>query len=471
MSEVVLIPMTIDGKSVPTHSTFDVLNPATEEVWAKAPECTPEQLDEAFTSAARAQVAWAADDATRCAAMHSMADALAEDESEIARLLTLETGKSLADGRMEVQTAIAWLRYYASLEVPDVETIQDGAVFAVYQPLGVVAAITPWNFPVVLGSWKFAPALRAGNAVVLKTSPYTPMSTLRMGEIFQRVLPAGVMNVISGGDSVGAAMTTHPLAAKVSFTGSVAGGRAVAQQVAPDLKRVTLELGGNDPAILLDDVDPTEIAMGLFWGAFYNNGQVCGVLKRVYVPEALYEAVGDALAAVAESVVVGDGQAEGTQLGPVSNRPQFDRVQGLLNDAVNSGARVRSGGKRIGDKGFFLEPTILMDLPEGARVVEEEQFGPILPIVSYSDLDTVVEHVNSSRFGLGASVWSADPQRALSVGRRLQTGTVWINAHAMNNGPGVPFGGAKWSGLGVENGLEGLRSFSQMQIVYGPVGV
>lgn len=463
------ILMSIDGTPAPSEATYAVINPATEEVFALAPECTLAQLDDAFAAASRAQVAWAADEHARRSALREVAKALTAAEDELAELLTLECGKPLGDGRMEVQTAVLWLQHYADLEVPDVEVVEEGAVYRVYQPLGVVAAITPWNFPIVLAAWKFAPALRAGNTVVLKPSPYTPMATLRMGEIMQQALPPGVMNVVSGGDEVGVAMTRHPLTAKVSFTGSVSGGRSVAQAVASDLKRLTLELGGNDPAIVLDDADPKAIATGLFWGAFYHNGQVCGVLKRVYVPESMADALADELAAVAESVTVGDGHVEGTQLGPISNRPQFERVQELLTDAIAHGGQVRTGGNRIGDRGFFFEPTIVTGLSAGVRLVDEEQFGPVLPIITYADLQEAIDQANDSKFGLGSSVWSSDPQRAIAVAKQLQAGTAWINMHAVNNGPDVPFGGAKWSGIGVENGIDGLRSFSQAQVVYGPM--
>ncbi|MCI3949721.1 MAG: aldehyde dehydrogenase family protein, partial [Acidimicrobiales bacterium] len=292
------------------------------------------------------------------------------------------------------------------------------------KPLGVVAAITPWNFPVSLASWKIAPALLAGNTMVLKPSPFTPLSSLRIGELLRAALPPGVLNVVSGGDALGGWMTAHPVPRKISFTGSVATGKRVAAAAAPDLKRVTLELGGNDPAILLDDVDPDAVVDKVFWAAFANNGQVCSAIKRVYVPEALYGRVVDALADRARAVRVGDGAAEGTELGPVNNRPQFERVAELVDDAVRGGARAVAGGSAREGSGYFFEPTILADVSDGTRIVDEEQFGPALPVIAYRDLDDAVERANATHFGLSGSVWSGDPDRGAEVapsrrGRRV----------------------------------------------------
>jgi acyl-CoA reductase-like NAD-dependent aldehyde dehydrogenase len=457
--------MTTAGRRVPGVDRFDVVNPATEQVWAHAPACTAAELDEAFDAAVEAGRTWRRDDALRQKALHAVADVLLRNTEELAALLTAEAGKTLADARLEVQTTAAWFTYYADLEVAWRESI-DPSVEGVRHPLGVIAAITPWNFPLALASWKLAPALRAGNTVVLKPSPYTPMATLRLGELLIDVLPAGVVNVVTGGDDVGVAMTKHPLTAKVSFTGSVEAGEAVAAAVAPDLKRVTLELGGNDPAIVLADADPAAVAQGLFWGGFYNNGQVCGALKRIYVPETLYSELANQLAAVADAIPVGDGTDPASVLGPVSTRPQFERVQALLEDATNTGATIKAGGTKPKDRGYFLRPTILTDAHAGQAVVDQEQFGPLLPLIPYIDVEDAVAQANDTTFGLGASVWGTDTARAREVGLALESGTVWLNSHAANNGPHVPFGGRKWSGLGVENGLEGLFSFTHQQIVY-----
>ncbi|GAA4743616.1 aldehyde dehydrogenase family protein [Nocardioides endophyticus] len=465
MTELQRFSMTIDGESVGS-STVEVVNPATEQSWAEVPAATTDELDAAFAAAARAFDSWSADDDARRDALRKAAEVVMGSVDEFAQILVKEQGKPLADATGEAQGTAAWIGYFADLDIAEQEIITEGAVAQVRYPLGVVAAITPWNYPLIQAAWKFAPALRAGNTVVLKPSPYTPAATLRLGELLQGVLPAGVLNIVSGGDEVGVAMTKHPETAMVSFTGSVAAGKAVQAAVAPDLKRVTLELGGNDPAILLDDVDAAAIAEDLFWAAFTNNGQVCGVAKRVYVPEALYGEVADALARVADATPVGEGTEEGVRLGPINNRAQYDRVTSLLDSAVSAGATVRAGGSRQGEAGYFVKPTILTDVPQGHDIIDEEQFGPVLPLVPYTDLDSVIREVNTSKYGLGGSVWSSDPDRALAVGRRLRVGTVYINGHAINHGPHVPFGGARWSGIGVENSLAGLEEYTQRQVIY-----
>ena len=280
------------------------------------------------------------------------------------------------------------------------------------RPFGVVGAITPWNYPVMLAAWKIAPALLAGNTVVIKPSPYTPLSTLRLGEILRDVLPPGVLNVVSGGDALGAWITQHPLVRKISFTGSVATGKKVAAAAAPDLKRVTLELGGNDAAIVLPDADPAAIADKIFWGAFTNSGQVCSAIKRVYVHEDSFAALRDELTARAKSVKMGDGFEEGVQLGPINNRPQFERVIDLVDDAKIAGATITAGGAPRPGGGYFFEPTIVTGVAEGVRLVDEEQFGPALPLLTYRDVDDAVERANATSFGLSGSVWSSDVSRA-----------------------------------------------------------
>jgi acyl-CoA reductase-like NAD-dependent aldehyde dehydrogenase len=471
MDTITRVSMTIGGAPVAADESFEVVNPATEQVWAQAPAASASTVDQAFTAAAEAAPAWARDDAARRQAVGAVADVLARHSGELAALLTAEVGKTLNDSQLEIQGAAAWFSYYAGLDVAWREAIDPGRVTGVRHPLGVVAAITPWNFPLALASWKLAPALRAGNTVVLKPSPYTPMATLRLGELLQSVFPAGVLNVVAGGDDTGAEMTRHPLAAKVSFTGSIEAGKAVAAAVAPDLKRLTLELGGNDPAIVLDDADVAATAQGLFTGGFYNNGQVCGAVKRVYVPEKLYGALAAELARIADSMVVGDGTDAATQLGPVQNVSQFDRVRKLLDAALNDGAKAVAGGERVGDHGYFLRPTIVTDAHAGQPIVDEEQFGPVLPLIPYTDLADAIRQANDTHFGLGASVWGANSGRLEEVALQIESGTVYFNGHALNYGPHVPFAGRKWSGIGTENGLEGLLSFTHLQMLYGDVAI
>jgi acyl-CoA reductase-like NAD-dependent aldehyde dehydrogenase len=461
--------MTIDGAAVPGGG-LPVRNPATAEVFAQAPACTPEQLDQAVAAAARAYESWQHDDDARRAVLRQAAGTILASVSELAPLLTAEQGKPRSEAATEVRAAGAWLRYYAELEIPR-EVVQDdqrGFAEVLRRPLGVVAAITPWNYPIALALWKIAPALRAGNTMVLKPSPYTPLATLALGRLLSEVLPPGVLNVVSGPDPLGALLTGHPAVRKISFTGSAATGRQVAAAAAADLKRVTLELGGNDPAIVLDDADPEAIADALFWGAFANNGQMCMAVKRVYVARPRYQEVVAALAERARTVRVGDGSEKASRLGPISNRAQFDRVQDLVRDALAHGAVAAAGGAALERPGYFFAPTILAGLSDGVRVVDEEQFGPVLPVIAYRDVDEAVRLANGTDFGLTASVWSPDLERAAAVAARLQAGQVSVNVHAGAVRPDLPFSGHKASGIGVENGLWGLYGYTDVQALTRP---
>jgi acyl-CoA reductase-like NAD-dependent aldehyde dehydrogenase len=458
--------MTIDGKSVAGEARFPVINPATGAPFAEAPDCSRAELEQAMASAEAAYKSWRRDEAKRRQVLLACADAIQARVGELAPILTREQGKPLARATEELFGCAVWFRYTASLEIP-VEVLRDddeARVEVRRRPLGVVGAITPWNFPVLLAVWKIAPALLAGNTVVLKPSPFTPLSTLKLGEVLRDVVPPGVLNVVSGGDALGSWITAHPAVRKISFTGSVATGKKVAAAAAPDLKRVTLELGGNDAAIVLDDADPSTLVPKLFWGAFANSGQVCSAIKRVYVPDALYPAVAEGLAELARTVKVGDGLQEGIELGPVNNKPQFERVCELVEDARKHGARILAGGAPASDQGYFYQPTIVGDVSDGVRLVDEEQFGPALPILRYRELDDAVERANATHFGLSGSVWSADPDRGAAVARELDCGTAWVNQHLAIL-PNTPFGGAKWSGIGVENGPWGLLGFTEIQTV------
>jgi acyl-CoA reductase-like NAD-dependent aldehyde dehydrogenase len=459
--------MTIDGKPAKTEATFGVVNPATGEVEEQAPECTLEQLDAAMSSAQRAFATWRRDPDARRAAMDDLAKAILANADELTTALVRESGKPMGVAATEPGICAVWLDYYAGMDIPR-ETLQDDEAALIelaHRPLGVVAAITPWNFPLGLAMWKIAPALRAGNTIVIKSSPFTPLAALVMGRIMGEVLPPGVVNTITGGDQLGAAMTSHPIPRKVTFTGSVAAGKKVAVSSAADLKRVTLELGGNDAAILLTDADLGDAAAKLLGTAFFNTGQACALPKRIFAPASRYDEVVDAFAAVANSLKVGDPYDETTNLGPLSTRPQFDRVSELVSDAIAAGARVAAGGGPVDGPGYFFQPTVLANVSEGVRIVDEEQFGPALPILSYEDIDDAVRRANDTEYGLCGSVWSADEQRATEIAEQLEVGTTFINTHAALL-PTVQFGGAKSSGMGVENGLPGLLSFTEAQVVH-----
>jgi acyl-CoA reductase-like NAD-dependent aldehyde dehydrogenase len=334
------------------------------------------------------------------------------------------------------------------------------------RPIGVVASITPWNWPLMIAAWHFGPAIRAGNTIVVKPSPLTPLSTLRLGEIAGGVLPPGVLNVISGDDTLGPLMTAHPGIAKIVFTGSSTTGRKVMESASATLKRVTLELGGNDAGIVLPDADPNEIAEGLFWGAFINSGQTCAALKRLYVHEDIYDAVCEALVDYAASVPLGDGANEDSRLGPLQNEAQFVKVRGLVDQARAAGARVLTGGAPVGERGYFYPVTLVADAHERMALVNEEQFGTALPIIRYRDVDDAVARANASENGLGGSVWSSDREAAKAVAARLQCGTAWINQHGAIQ-PDVPFGGVKASGIGTSFGRQGLEEFTTIQVVNG----
>jgi acyl-CoA reductase-like NAD-dependent aldehyde dehydrogenase len=459
--------MTIGGAAVAGRESFEVSNPATNAVQARAPACGRDELEAAMAAAREAFPAWRADEAARREALSAAAKVLQEAAAELGAEITAEQGKPLREARYEALAGENWLRYHASLALPR-QVIQDderAVVEVVPRPLGVVAAITPWNFPVSSACMKIAPALAAGNTVVLKPSPFTPLATLRLGELLRPVFPPGVLNVVSGGDALGAQMTEHPAVRKITFTGSVATGKRVAAAAAPDLKRITLELGGNDPAIVLEDAVIDSVVDGIFWSSFANAGQICSAIKRVYVPVSLHGALVDALAARARSLRVGNGAEKGSQLGPITTRPQFERVCELVEDALAGGARAAAGGAPLEGPGNFFAPTVLTDVEDGARIVDEEQFGPVLPVVAYRDLEDAVARANGTHFGLDASVWSADPDRAAEVASRLECGTAWINTHLVQ-GPAQPFGGRKWSGIGVENGPWGLAGFYQLQTLY-----
>lgn len=456
----------IDGKLVDGDMTMDVINPATEDVLATCPRASEDQLNEAVAAAKAAFPGWAATPIEdRRKALLAIADAIEKEAGEFARLLTQEQGKPLPDATGEVLGMVAFFRYFASLDLP-VEVLDDSEgrrVEAHHKPLGVIGAIVPWNFPLILLAFKLPPALLAGNTIVVKPAPTTPLTTLKLGALIRDLVPAGVVNIITDANDLGAALTAHPDIRKVSFTGSTATGAKVMAGAASLLKRITLELGGNDAGIVLDDVDPKDAAPKLFNSAFQNAGQVCIAMKRLYVHESIYDAVCEELARLAENAIVGDGLEQGTQIGPLQNRMQFEKVRELIEDARRSG-NIIAGGHTPREKGFFIRPTIVRDISDGTRLVDEEQFGPVLPVIKYSDPEDAVARANASPYGLGGSIWSADPERAHALADKLEAGTVWINKHAELD-PAIPFGGAKMSGIGVELGVEGLKEFTQLKII------
>lgn len=460
--------MTINGAAVAGPASFGIVNPANAEEFARAPDCSREELDLAVAAARAAFPGWAATPyAERQKIVASIAGVLGANVEGLKGLLTREQGKTHGDAATDILGGAYWCQAVATLELPStvVEDTPERHGKTHHVPIGVVGAIAPWNFPVLLAFFKVAPALLAGNAVILKPSPFTPLTTLKVGELLRDVLPAGVFNVISGGDALGPWLTSHPGVDKISFTGSTQTGRKVMASAAESLKRVTLELGGNDAAIVLPDVDVAAVAEKLFWAAFANTGQICIATKRMYVHKDIYEPLKAALVAYAETVKVGDGAEQGTQLGPVQNHHQYARVLDLIGDAKAKGYKFLIGGERSDAPGYFVPISIIDNPPEDSRIVQEEQFGPVLPLLKFDHVDEAVARANASDYGLGASVWSADTDAALAVGARLQAGTVWIN-ESQHLSPLVAFGGHKQSGLGVEGGLEGLLEYTNAKTTF-----
>ncbi|MDR2626348.1 MAG: aldehyde dehydrogenase family protein [Zoogloeaceae bacterium] len=462
----------IGGEAIAAKTTFPVVNPATGAVFAHAPLADAKAIEAAVAAAERAfsTTTWRDDEAARRASLQAAAERLEGAQETIARLITQEQGRPIRYTRAEVAGAAAILRQHAALplpEAPPLEALPGNTAAQVRlerRPLGVVAAITPWNVPIILLVVKLAPALLAGNTVVAKPSEYTPLSTLKLAEVIGPAFPAGVFNVVSGAGEVGKALASHPAVRKIAFTGSVATGRALFKNAADDFKRLTLELGGNDPALILEDADPEAVAEKIFWGAFWNSGQICFAIKRLYVPAALHDNLLAALLARAKKTVVGDGLEEATELGPLTTAAQRERVKSLVADAKKRGGVIHAGGS-VPESGFFYPPTLVTGLGRGAPLVDEEQFGPVLPLIAYTDAEAALAEINANPYGLGASVWTADIERGLRFARRFESGLSWVNTHQSLH-PAAPKGGWKWSGLGYEGGSEGLEAYRQLQVVY-----
>ena len=457
----------IDGELRTASQHLDVINPAEGRVFAQAPAAGREELDAAVHAARRAFNDWKTTSyAERAGYVNKLAAGLREHQDALAELLTREQGKPIGQSVAEIDRGAAQSEGMVGIEIPIEPLINDDQrqIELRYRPLGVVGIITPWNAPVNLALGPLVSALYTGNTVVLKPSPYTPLTTLKLGELLRDIVPPGVVNVLSGGDELGRLMTEHADIDKISFTGSVATGKKVLASAAGTLKRVTLELGGNDPAIIMPDVDPKAIAKKVFFASFVNSGQVCMAIKRIYAHESIYDALCDALVDEAKNAKVGNGLDPETTLGPLQNRMQYDKVVGLLEDIRASGARVLTGGEVPDGPGYFLPPTLVTDVDESSRIVTEEQFGPVVPILRYSDLDDAIRRANDTRFGLSGSVWTSDVTRGREIAAQLEVGTAWVNQHRATSAF-VPFGGAKESGYGRQYSLLGLKGYMEPEVV------
>ena len=461
--------MLINGEKVTTEQQLHVINPATEEVFAYVPVATKEHLNSAVDAARNALPSWSAKSLEeRGKLISNFAEKISEKKEELAQLLTMEQGKPLNFARAELDMAVHWCREIAkyNLKSEVIEETDQYIVEKTYSPVGVVAAIVPWNFPILLTMFKVPAALLAGNTIIVKPSPYTPLGTLLLGELAQEFFPPGVFNVLSGDDHLGPWITEHPNIDKVSFTGSSATGKKVMQSAAENLKRVTLELGGNDAAIVLPDVNPKEVAPKLFWAGFMNSGQVCINAKRFYIHKDIYDDVLNELVTIAKTIKVGNGLDSDSLLGPIQNKAQYEKVKKLIEDAQKEGVHFALGGEVEveNEAGYFIPITIADNPPENSRIVTEEPFGPVIPLLKYEDYDDVIERANNSVYGLGSSVWGTDIELAKTIAQRLQAGTTWINECAVLS-PTVPFGGHKQSGLGFENGLDGLKEYTLCKII------
>lgn len=457
--------MLINGALVEGARKMDVIDPSDETVAAQVPDATIAEVDQAVAAAKAAFPAWRDQSPeARSAVLQAMAKVIVDNLDELAQLLVQETGRPMALAQFEIgHLAQGYLNYYAGLRLAPEVIVEDDTrrVELHRKPLGVVAAVVPWNAPVYIACNKIAPALAAGNTIVVKTAPTTPLTTLRLGELIAGVVPAGVVNILSGGNESGAHLVSHPDVAKVTFTGSTGTGRKIMEAVAPTLKRLTLELGGNDAAIVLPDADPKTIAPAIFAFAFFNSGQVCAVIKRLYVHDSLYDAMCAEIAAYAGGAKVAGGKDPEAQFGPVQNKMQYEKVLGYLESARQSG-KIIAGGDVPEGPGYFVPLTVVRDVTDGDAIVDEEPFGPILPIIRYTDIDDVIDRANASPFALGGSIWSGNPEAAAKIALRLESGSVWVNQHCALD-PQVPFPANKQSGFGVEGGVEGLYPYTALQ--------
>jgi acyl-CoA reductase-like NAD-dependent aldehyde dehydrogenase len=456
----------IDGQLIDSEQRLDIIDPSSGTTYTSVPRASKAHADSAIAAAKAAQPAWAmlAIDERR-KRLNLLADIVKEHADELARSLVQEQGKPLAEASMEIAFTEIFIRHFAQIDLP-VEVAQDDDDFRIevhHKALGVVVGITPWNFPVLISLFKVAPALLLGNTFILKPSPTTPVTVLKIAALAKDIFPRGVFNVLVDANDLGAYLSAHADVAKISFTGSTATGKKIMQGAASTLKRLTLELGGNDAGIILGDVDVQAVAQKIFDSAFFNCGQVCIAMKRVYAHASIYDELCAALAKIADATQVGNGLAAGTRIGPLQNAMQFEKAQHFLRIAKQDG-KIIAGGAVLDSAGYFVRPTIVRDIADGSELVDVEQFAPILPIIKFDDLEYAIAKANALPYGLGGSVWSADVDKAYTIAKRIESGTVWVNHH-LHFGPHITFAGAKESGIGVEFSVEGLKEFSQTAVI------
>ncbi|MGF6917058.1 aldehyde dehydrogenase family protein [Paraburkholderia sp. 40] len=465
----------VSGASASASDVYDVKDPATLDIVARAPVSTIDDLDAAVAAAnAAARGSWANDLPARKAMLAQCAHRIEVCSAELAHVLSREQGKPLAAAKGEIATSVRLLTYYAQKDQRR-ETLRQRSseyVDVVRAPIGTVGLIVPWNYPIAILMMKLAPALWAGNTVVIKPAPSTPLTTLMLCARLADILPAGVINTVTGEGDIGQALVEHAGILKVSFTGSTQTGIRVMESSAPMLKRLTLELGGNDAAIVCRDANVADIAPKIFNNAFANAGQLCCAIKRLYVHRSIFDPMLERLIEIARHWRVGPGLNWDTQMGPLNNRAQRDHVRALLDDAVAQGGTIHVGGEPLdGYAGHFLKPAIVSDVSDATRIVKEEQFGPALPVLPFDTVDEAIYRANASEFGLGGSVWSTDVSAAVDAASRLEAVNLYVNQHAVPPDPELPFGGMKASGFGYELGEWGCDDFSIRKVLNVNAGV
>ncbi|MEM6965977.1 MAG: aldehyde dehydrogenase family protein [Bacteroidota bacterium] len=462
-------PSTRDESAIASPPNFEIKNPATDVVIGQFSASSSDEVAAAVAKARSTFSSWSAkSDEERKGILMQVSQVLADNSEHLAQWITKEQGKPLAGpGSMfEMQACVGWTQVPASLDLPVEVVFEDDTRRDELhrKPVGVVGAIAPWNWPLMIAIWQIIPSLRAGNTVVIKPSEYTTLSSLEMFRLMNTVLPEGVLNVITGDGSVGAMLVENEDIDKIMFTGSASTAKKIIAASKGNMARLTLECGGNDPAIVLPGTDIAAKSGDLFWGAFINMGQTCACAKRLYVHEDDYDNVVSTLKAVADQMPMGDGMQEGNVLGPIQNQMQFNKVNELVEDAKANGATIYRGGSPMEGAGYFYPITIVGGVDNGSRIVDEEQFGPVLPIIKYKTVEEAIQKANDTKTGLGGSVWGDDLAEAAKVASRIESGTVWVNQHGAIH-PMVPFGGVKESGYGVEFGVEGLKAVTQPQII------
>ena len=473
----------IDGQWVEGSKTFDTINPATEEVLTQVAEASSSDVDKAVAAARHAfedrNGPWRKLSASeRGRLIWKLADLIEKNIDELAQLETLDNGKPIFESRyVDMPMVIDVLRYYAGLATKihgeTVNTFETAFTYTLREPVGVVGLIVPWNFPLLLASWKLGPALACGNTLVLKPAEQTPLTTLKLGELaIEAGFPAGVINILTGGPATGKAIVAHPGIDKIAFTGSTAVGKEIMRGAADTLKRITLELGGKSPNIVFADADIDNAVKGAVNGIFYGQGEVCNAGSRLFLESKLRDEFTERLVARASKMRPADPLDPKTRLGAIVSQEQMKTVLGYIEAGKSEGAKVVAGGNRVsvnGDRGYFIEPTIFGDVKNDMKIAQEEIFGPVLSVLTFDDTDEVIERANNNPYGLAAAVWTRDVKKAHLVSRRLRAGTVWINTYGLMDAA-LPFGGYKSSGFGRELGAHAMEHYSELKTVWLNMG-